>query len=150
VKKHVKKASVKTASVKKSTPKDILGTTTPVKPMKDPNVMLDTAVAVARSLATTSAAAWLSLPADVTPPAAACRVAVTGSGSVYTAPDDDTVPNHNESESDDDDDDEDVDDDDDEDAVVQGGVLTPLKQVVMTLPRLVVASLSPVLAPSPL
>jgi hypothetical protein len=145
VKKPVKKASVKKDSVKKSTPKDVLEKTTPIKPIKEPNVMFDTAVDVARSFATTSAVALLSLSADVTPTADVCRVAVTGSGSVYTAPDDDTVPNQSESESDDDD--EDVgDDDDDNDVVVQGGVLTLLNQVAMTILRLVVASLYPVLA----
>jgi hypothetical protein len=42
--------------------------------------------------------------------------------------------------------DKDVDDDDDDnDVVVQGGVLTPLKQAAMTLPLLVVASFSPAL-----
>jgi hypothetical protein len=107
--------------------------------------MLDTAVAVARSLATTSTAALLALSADVTPPSDVCRVAVTCSGSVYTAPDDDTVPNQSESDSKDDD--EYVDNDDDDNAVVvKGGVLTPLKHVAMTPPRLVVASLSPVIA----
>jgi hypothetical protein len=145
VKKPVKKVSIKKASLKKSIPKDVLEKMTPIKPIKDTNVMLDTvvAVAVARSIATTSAAAFLSLSADVTPPAAVCRVAITGLGSVYTAPDDDTVPNHSESESDNDD--EDV-DDDDNDVVVQGGVPKPLKQVDMAIPRLVVASLYPVLA----
>jgi hypothetical protein len=107
--------------------------------------MLDTAVAVARSLATTSDAALLAFSAHVTPPADGCRVAVTCSGLVYTAPDDDTVPIQSESDSKDDDEDVD-DDDDDNDVVVQGGVLTPLKHVAMTPPRLVVASLSPVLA----
>jgi hypothetical protein len=97
--------------------------------------MLDTAVAVARSLATTSAAAFLAFSADVTPPAAGCRVAVTCSGSVYTAPDDDTVPIQSETDSEDDDEDVD-DDDDDNDVVVQGGVLTPLKHVAMTPPQL--------------
>jgi hypothetical protein len=144
-KKSVKKASVKKDSVKKSTPKDNLETTTPVKPIKEPNEMLDTAVAVARSLATTSDAALLAFSAHVTPPAAGCRVAVTCSGLVYTAPDDDTVPIQSESDSEDDD--EDVDDNDDNnDVVVQGGVLTPLKHVAMTPPQLVVASLPPVLA----
>jgi hypothetical protein len=139
-----KKASVKKASVKKSTPKDDLETTTPVKPIKEPNEMLGKSVDVARSLATTSAAALLAISADVTLPAAGSRVAVTCSGSVYTAPpDDDTVPIQSELDSEDDD--EDV-DDDDNDVVVQGGVLTPLKHVAMAPPRLVVASLSPVLA----
>jgi hypothetical protein len=141
----VKKSSVKKASVKKSTPKDDLETTTPVKPIKEPNEMLDKSVAVARSLATTSAAALLAISADVTLPAAGSRVAVTCSGSVYTAPDDDTVPIQSESDSEDDDGDVD-DDDDDNDVVVQGGVLAPLKHVAMTSPRLVAASLSPVLA----
>jgi hypothetical protein len=143
----VNKASVKKASVKLPTPKDDLEKTTPVKPIKEPNEILDTAVVVARSLATTSDAALLAFSADVTPPAAGFRVAVTCSGSVYTAPDDDTVPIQSESDSEYDDGDVD-DDDDDNDVVVQVGVLTPLKQVAMTPPRLVVASLSPVL-PNP-
>jgi hypothetical protein len=118
--------------------------------VKKAHVILDTAVAVARSLATPSPATLLSLSANITPPAAVCRVAVTGSGSNYTAPDDETVPVQSELESNDEDedvdDDDDDDDDDDNDVVMQGGVLTPLKQLVMTIPRLVVASLSPVLA----
>jgi hypothetical protein len=102
--------------------------------------MLDTAVAVARSLATTSASALLLLSADVTLPDAVCRVAVTGSGLDYTTPDDDTVPIQSESESNDDDDDKHV--------VVQGGVMTPPKQLAMKIPRLVVASIYPVIAQS--
>jgi hypothetical protein len=139
------KKSVTKASLKKSTPKYVLEKTTPVKPINEPNVMLDTAVDVARSLATTSTAALLALSANVTPSSAVCRVAVTCSGSVYTAPDDDIVPNQSELDSEDDDEDVD-DDDDDNDLVLQGGVLTPLKHVAMTPPQLVFASLSPVLA----
>jgi hypothetical protein len=78
---HVRKASVNKASVKESTPKDALEKKTPVKKA---HVMLDTAVAVARSLTTPSTAKLVLLSASITHPAAVCRVAVTGSGSNRT------------------------------------------------------------------
>jgi hypothetical protein len=147
IERHVKKTyvkkSVKKDPVKKTTAKDAPDNKTPGK--KSP-VMLDAAVVVdvSRSLASTAAAALLLLSANVTlTPADVCCVAVTGLGSDYTAPDDDTVPIHSKSENDDDE--EDV-DNDDKDVAVQGGVMTPPTQLAMSITRLVVASLSPVLS----
>jgi hypothetical protein len=140
VKRPVKKAPVKKAPVKKTTVNDASDKKTPVKKSR---VMLDTAVDVTRLLAQTYAAVFLLLSADITPPAAVCRVAITGSSSDYTKRDDETTTIQSESKSYNGN--EDV-DDDDKDVFVQGGVMKPPKQLAMVISQLAVASLSPVLA----